>query len=228
MTVERGVLVSSLRIVIIGRNEIVREGLRKIFLDQKLDVLAVVPSPEALHQDADLERPIDMFVVDSSSPAEGYGVCRVIRMAFPSAKIVLLGDDVSIKATSYAMSSGADGYLAREISAEPLVCSVRLVASGEKVMPSQLALEGVATNEHGSEENWSPGSGEVRLSNREIEVLQCLTRGDANKEISLALHITEATVKIHIKSIMRKLRVQNRTQAALWAVSRGLALPPCE
>jgi two-component system, NarL family, nitrate/nitrite response regulator NarL len=169
-----------------------------------------------------------MFVVDSSSAAEGYGVCRVIRMAFPSAKIVLLGEDLSMKATLYAMSSGADGYLAREIASESLVCSVRLVASGEKVMPSQLALPGAAMNEHASEENWSAGSGDVRLSNREIEVLQCLTRGDANKEISLALHITEATVKIHIKAIMRKLRVQNRTQAALWAVSRGLALPPCE
>jgi two-component system, NarL family, nitrate/nitrite response regulator NarL len=201
--------------------------LRRIFLDRNLEVQAVVSSPEALVQNANPERPIDMIVIDSNSTVEGNGVCREIRATFPGAKIILLGEDVSLKAVSDAMSNGVDGYLAKEISCEPLVCAIGLVASGEKVMPSQLASQVVAMNWHTSDESWSADSNDVRLSNREIEVLQCLTRGESNKIISRALDITEATVKIHIKAIMRKLKVQNRTQAALWAVSRGVASPPC-
>jgi two-component system nitrate/nitrite response regulator NarL len=219
--------VSSVRIAIIGRNEIVREGLRRIFLDRNLEVVAVVSSLEVLAQTIIPERPVDMIVIDVSSTAEGNGVCREVRAALPTAKIVLLSEDVSLKATSEAMSNGVDGYLAKEISCEPLVCAIELVASGEKVMPSQLASQVIAMNWHTNEDSWRGDSGDVRLSNREIEVLQCLTRGESNKIISRALDITEATVKIHIKAIMRKLKVQNRTQAALWAVSHGVAPPPC-
>ena len=63
---------------------------------------------------------------------------------------------------------------------------------------------------------------DVNLSEREIEILRCLILGYANKVISRRLDISEATVKVHVKAILRKLRVSNRTQAAIWAVKRGL------
>jgi two-component system nitrate/nitrite response regulator NarL len=72
----------------------------------------------------------------------------------------------------------------------------------------------------------------VNLSDREIEILKCLVAGEANKVISRRLLITEATVKVHIKAILRKLHAINRTQAAIWAVVRGLnriaVVPPAE
>src|SRR3546814_3750398 len=70
--------------------------------------------------------------------------------------------------------------------------------------------------------DWESGRIELNLSDREIEILRCLISGDANKIIARRLEITEATVKVHIKAILRKLRVMNRTQAAIWAVTRGL------
>jgi two-component system, NarL family, nitrate/nitrite response regulator NarL len=209
------------RIAIVSSNEITREGLRRILLDRNLEVVAVVPSAAALIKEEGEAHSVNLIVVDASSAAEGKGSCREIRAAFPTAKIVLLGEDLSFQTTSDALAIGVDGYLAKAISCGPLACSIELVASGEKVVPSQMLVEMAATNWRSNSDDWLAASSDVRLSNREIEVLQCLTRGDSNKVISRELDITEATVKIHIKAIMRKLKVQNRTQAALWAMCHG-------
>jgi two-component system nitrate/nitrite response regulator NarL len=211
------------RIAIIARNEIVREGLLRILPERDLNVAGAFASAEELIRNDELARSIDIFVMDCGPCNDDHDCCRVIKAAFPEAKLVLLGEDISWQATADAMAAGVDGYLAREISCGPLAYSIKLVASGEKVLPSQMVPQMTATNRKASAEAWQATSSEIRLSSREIEVLRCLTRGEANKNISRALDITEATVKIHIKAIMRKLKVQNRTQAALWAMSHGVS-----
>lgn len=221
-------MVSQVSIAIVGRNEIVREGLRRILVDQGFSISATSIDADTLREKAADHVPLDMIIIDSTSMVEGHAACRSLRAGFPAARIVLLGEDFSVKTTSETMSVGADGYLAKHISCGPLARSLELVASGEKVVPSQTVLEMIASDWRGNTECAIslPMSSDVRLSERERGVLQCLARGDANKQISRELNITEATVKVHVKAIMRKLGVLNRTQAAIFAVTSGMVGSP--
>src|SRR3546814_2865264 len=105
--------------------------------------------------------------------------------------------------------------LVKEISCEPLISSLHWVALGEKVMPTQIART-VANGVAGfKRNNWRESIADVNWSEREVEILRCLILGYANKVISRRLDISEATVKVHVKAILRKLRVSNRTQAEI-------------
>ena len=107
------------------------------------------------------------------------------------------------------------------MSSEALVVSLRLVDLGEKVFPTKLATM-ITSGQI------DPTAAEVRassvkgLSKREGEIMRCLVHGESNKVIARQLGITEATVKVHLKAVLRKLNVSNRTQAAIWAVRNGL------
>lgn len=110
----------------------------------------------------------------------------------------------------------------KEISCDPLAGALRLTALGEKVLPSQMAGSLASAPSCAISRRWDTGATGTNLSAREVDILRCLVDGEPNKVISRRLSIADATVKVHIKAILRKLRVRNRTQAAIWAVGRGL------
>jgi len=120
----------------------------------------------------------------------------------------------------YAFSRNADGYILNDISAEALMRSIDLVMLGEKIFPT--AMINIISN---AKQPWERRTNSLQnrngnsLSKRETQVLGCLANGDSNKVIANNLAITDSTVKVHLKAILRKLSVTNRTQAALWAVS---------
>ena len=113
------------------------------------------------------------------------------------------------------------GYLLEDLSAEALQKSLALVFAGEKVFPSALApllansAKRVIVDPLSEIQN-------CELSLRETEILRLLVDGRSNKAIAATLNIAEATAKLHLRNIMRKLSATNRTQAALWAVQRGI------
>jgi two-component system nitrate/nitrite response regulator NarL len=216
---------TDLRVSILSRNEIVREGLKLILKDQGflvgenasevVDLLAMMGIADVAVS--------DVIVVDSNTLDEGLPACEELRRSLPSARIVLMADEYSIENVARAFGTGAvDGYLVKAISCEPLAGALRLIAMGEKVMPSQVADSLSRPLPRSIGRNWDLGGSGSNLSAREFEILQCLVEGDANKVISRRLHIADATVKVHIKAILRKLRVKNRTQAAVWANSHGV------
>jgi two-component system nitrate/nitrite response regulator NarL len=139
---------------------------------------------------------------------------------FPDASAVILSDRVCMATLAGCLAAGASGFLTKDISPDALLRSLQLVALGEKVFPTYLA--GLLV--HGV-----PERGQLRvaadnscgLSSREIETLQCLLRGESNKLIAKRLSISEATIKVHMKSVLRKIKAHNRTQAAMWAISHG-------
>jgi two-component system nitrate/nitrite response regulator NarL len=146
-----------------------------------------------------------------------------VRSFLPSAKIVCLVPAFDLDEMRDCFAAGASGYVLESISREALSESLRLVDVGEKVFPSELALqlEGLKVRrEVGREAAHAPAAA---LSSREVEILQCLANGESNKVIAKNLGIAEATVKVHLKRILRKANAANRTQAALWAIARGLA-----
>lgn len=212
----------TIRVAILGKNEIVREGLKRILVDQSFLVDAAVAEPADLVRDWVGNAEPDLIVVDSHSDTEALAICRQLHEKYPTSHIVLMADGYSIENVALAFSAGVDGYLVKAISCEPLGGALRLVALGEKVMPSQAVESLVDPMWRTSNAHWNTGKLDLNLSDREVEILRCLVSGDANKIIARRLDITEATVKVHIKAILRKLRVMNRTQAAIWAVTRGL------
>lgn len=205
---------------VLGQNEIVREGLRRILTDQGFTVAQTVSEATDLRPE---EHRAEIAIVDAAAFADGLQVCEEIRTAQSDIRIVLMVDEYDIDHISRAFATGAvDGYLVKSIPCEPLGGALRLVAMGEKVLPSQLVESFTDASLRLLPMSWDINCGGLNLSNREVEILRCLLDGDANKVISRRLRITDATVKVHIKAILRKLRVKNRTQAAIWAVSRGL------
>lgn len=209
-------------VAIVGENTIVREGLKGILTERGFRVVMTSPDSAGLAAAAADLPAIDIIIIDPASMLEGETSCKLLRDALPDTRIVMLGDDLSVRTTSEALAFGADGYLAKQISCEPLAWSLQLVAAGEKVVPSETANAMMATNWRDQQTDELNVPDDVHLSDREVGVLRCLTRGDGNKQISRELLITEATVKVHVSAIMRKVGAMNRTQAAMWAVSRGV------
>jgi two-component system, NarL family, nitrate/nitrite response regulator NarL len=132
------------------------------------------------------------------------------------AKIVVLTREPENLALSLDEIVTLNGVLTYDLSANTFVQSLRLICTGERVFPRDVTLErSSATQASGAK----PSSDDPRLSPREREVLLEVVEGLSNKVIAHHLGMTEATVKVHLKSILRKINVFNRTQAAIWALA---------
>ena len=227
-----------IEVSLFGRNEIAREGLRRILISEDFTVVSSMVGPASLDlQDkpSSTDQP-HIIIVDDSPAGEAIDQCRQLSERYPHARLVLLADDYEYDEVALAFCNGVDGYIVKEISCEPLIESLKLVALGEKVLPSQLAQNLGGAYPRFESTAHADNASAACLSERETEILRCLTVGMANKVMSRLLHISEATVKVHVKAILRKLRLSNRTQAAIWAVKHGfeqrsvarreIALPP--
>jgi two-component system nitrate/nitrite response regulator NarL len=138
-------------------------------------------------------------------------------------KIVALAGEAHSLEISPDELTALSGLLTYDLSASTFVQSLRLICSGERVFPRDVALErDTAAQASGVK----PPSDGVRLSPREREVLSHVVEGHPNKVIAWRLGMTEATAKVHLKSLMRKIRVDNRTQAAIWALANLPELDP--
>jgi two-component system nitrate/nitrite response regulator NarL len=219
-------MLNNVHISLLGKNEIGREGLRKILAsenfrirDSSSDVSAVIRSA----QDAAIECDAHVIVVDCGHANEGLDACRSLASACHTSKLVLLHDQYVFDDIALAFQSGVDAVIIKEISCGPLIESISLVAMGEKVFPSQLANDLVNCMPTADTGDWRGNAAEAGLSSREIEILESIMAGMANKVIARKFDICEATVKVHVKAILRKLAVDNRTQAATWAVKHSVA-----
>jgi two-component system, NarL family, nitrate/nitrite response regulator NarL len=145
-----------------------------------------------------------------------------LKAQCPSAWVVILADHVEPDAVVRLYEVGLNGLGSPAMAGSSLIKALELVVAGETFVP---AAVGLALLEQHSRRSMpdalavrTAGSGLAgRLSDREARILRCLMQGDSNKVIARRLGVAEATVKVHIKSILRKVRAGNRTQAAMWA-----------
>lgn len=221
-------MLQSVRISLLGKNEIAREGLRQILTneyfhirDSVSDVAALVTSMREEANDGEAH----VIIIDNSDNVDGLDACRKLAPIKASARLVLLAEHYAFDDVAEAFQAGVDAVIIKEISCEPLIESIRLVAMGEKVFPSQLANNLTSCMASADTGDWKASAASVGLSEREIEILESIMAGMANKVIARQFGICEATVKVHVKAILRKLAVDNRTQAATWAVKHGLGAP---
>jgi len=219
-------MLKQIHVAIVSQNEIEREGLRRILVEQAFEIIGVYRD----HQGLDLGpaiankdvAPIVMVIVDAVSEEESLTTCRFVHEHWPSCKIVIFASNCQSQRVADAFQAGIDGYVGKHTSCESLGEMLKLVALGEKMIPSQVLFDLALLKSENASDEFRLSIGEANLSERELEILQGLIRGDPNKVISRRLTITEATVKVHVKSILRKIGVMNRTQAAIWGMSRGL------
>ena len=204
---------TSSRTILIETNRLFREGLKHLLNGTRFEVGAEF-NMISLALDAGETGMMPELVISGQAVTDEADL-RALRQAFPTARIVVLADDLSVEALRAAMGSGADGFLCKSVSPEALIQSLQLVMLGEKVFPTNLAAMLLDMTAAGPQHS-------VRgLSPREQEILQALVTGASNKMIAYKLGITEDTVKVHLRMLVRKIDVNNRTQAAIWAMNNG-------
>lgn len=211
----------ALHISIWGRNEIDSFGLRHILMEADFVIERVLSGHVETHFPDWRDGPDQMVLIDSPSVPPILPRCGALRAALPTARIVLLCDACDIDTAKQAFAIGIDGLLSTHMAAEPLLCAVRLIATGMKVMPSEIIQHLAADAPPSTLQDMHARDAGPDLSEREIQILHCLAAGEANKDIASRLAVAEATVKAHVKAILRKLQVDNRTQAAIWAINQG-------
>ena len=190
---------------------VVRLGLRAM-IDQQPDLQVVAEAdtgPQAIAKFAQV-RP-DIAVVDLVLPEkDGAEVCEAIRAETPRARILIVSSSSASEHVHRALKAGAQGYLLKDASPAALLSAIRDVLAGLRVVPPGVA-QSLAERAYQSD-----------LSPREREVIQLVVDGLSNKLIADRLSLTEATVKTHLTHIFEKLGVEDRTQAAMAAVKRGI------
>jgi two-component system nitrate/nitrite response regulator NarL len=215
-------------IVVVEPNGIYREGLLRIISGAGYERCIGVSSLNGVAE-LDLVNERSVLFLADLGPREDTIASRVriLRTLHPSSSVVLLCETYSHSNLLAAVRAGAQGYLQKSISCDALIRSIDLAALGEPVLPS-LVLQLFLTRESIDIPVAEPGLGGslAKLSAREIEVLSCLSTGSANKVIARRCGITEATVKVHVKAILRKLRAKNRTEAAIMARRHGFGPAP--
>lgn len=214
--------------LLVEPNTLLREGLRRILAETAYNPVSLGANfDEAL---AGWEAASGPFLLITDGTRDHEETCNQIKQLkgeHPSARVLVLVDRYDLTQIITAFQAGADAYLVKSISCEVLVKTLDLVMLGEVVFPSVVlellrehALRSNVEAEPQGASKASPGQFQSKgLSVRETVILRCLMEGDSNKLIARKFDITEATVKVHVKAILRKIHAKNRTQAAIWAAS---------
>ena len=209
------------RLVIADDHELVRAGLRIMLTGQwGLEVVGEAANGrEALTLCRRLQP--DLALLDVRMPEQdGLATCRAIKQECPATSVILVTMHENPRYLLEALKAGAAGYVLKDISQRKLISAVHSVLRGESILNKELVIRslGHLAEQAPLQEVQLLG----RLSPREREVLQLLTRGQTNREIAQQLIVSVSTVKIHVEHILAKLGVSDRTQAAVRAIELGL------
>lgn len=211
-------------ILLVGKSLLLRQGLKHVLNSEILSVVGEESSlTEALNFVQLSDRHVDLIIYDQEEGSgEGLTDLKAIVDAYPQIAIVILTGRLSAPSLEKALEAGARGLLPNTISPQALNLVLQLLLLGENLFTAA----GEVAGELGSLSREAVGGGDdcsVRLSPREDAILNLLGAGEPNKVIARRLNIAEATVKVHVKSVLRKIDVGNRTQAAVWAINHPAA-----
>jgi two-component system nitrate/nitrite response regulator NarL len=216
---------SHANLILVGYNRLFEEAL-KLLLEKRFNIVHETRSFTSASEYMETHGTgTDLVIGDPGiNPLPEFEAISVITQKFPQTKVIVLTEWTSQALLEGTLRSGAAGFLSNDISVAALLYSIEIVLLGERIIPRMLPL-GPMKMPSGSELSRSASFGRLEptipLSGREEQILHCLVDGMSNKQIARALDMTEATVKVHLKALLRKLQVQNRTQAAIWALNSG-------
>ncbi len=212
-----------MRVLLIDDHALVRKGLEELLHSRGIDVVASVGTGEEGIKQALALSP-DVILLDIKMPGlSGIETLEKLRASHATMPILMLTmsrDDADLRA---ALRGGAEGYLLKDMNPEDLVPALEAALRGDNVVAKEMV--GTLARMVQGQRNDSPRRSAAPLSDltpREMEILRHVAEGQSNKMIARALNITDGTVKLHVKAILRKLGVHSRVEAAVIAVEQGL------
>jgi len=202
--------VQEISVLIVDDHPMVREGLAGVLLRHKMTVAGLAANGRQAIEIYKEQRP-DVVLLDLRLPDQsGFDVARAILEFDPEARILVFSSAQGDASIHTAISLGVRGYLLKGIDGAALAEQVRHVARGGSCLSPEAA------------EKLTQYITSKKLSERELEVLSLISKGKSNKEIAGLLFVTDNTVKMHVKKILSKLQANDRTQAVVIAIQRGL------
>jgi DNA-binding NarL/FixJ family response regulator len=212
-----------IQVVVVDDHNFFRQGLRDLLTEQGLEVVGEAANGEAAVKLVQAVAP-DVVVMDLNMPGmSGVEATRALSTVAPNARVVVLTISAEGDHVTEALMAGACGYLLKDAAVEEIVMGIKAAAAGDSLISPPIAaklLDHLRAQDQ--EEPTVPEPVRPELSEREVEVLRLLAAGKDNAEIARELYISPKTVKNHISSILTKLQIENRIQAAVYAVRSGL------
>ncbi|GEM_PF-124519 len=221
----------TIRVLIVDDHAVVRQGLRT-FIDLQEDMSVVGEGSDGLEAvDLAAQLKPDIILLDMVMPhMNGVEATQKILADNPSCRILILTSFGEDKMVFPAIRNGAQGYLLKDIQPDDLLKAIRSASLGNVQLHPDIAKKLMASvSSPGMQQEKTPDgsdsiAGTPQLTEREIEVLKYIARGLSNRDIAKEMVISEKTVKTHVSSILGKLGVEDRTQAAIWAVKNGMGV----
>lgn len=214
-------------VCLVGKDCVAKEGLKGMLARAEMAVSGEYDDSAGLYQEGRASEEASLIINIDTGVAEADGdIIEAVRRQktnYPQSRVVILSSRRDVPVIAAAFSTGADGYILKDISSDGLIGSLKLVMSGEKVFPTSILSNPSAST--GQPANSDAAPRRTPLSAREMGIIRHLAAGESNKAIAISLNIREATVKTHVKKILKKLGVANRTQAAVWAIANGFDKP---
>ena len=213
-----------IRILIVDDHAIVREGLRGLInIESDMELVGEAASGKEGVDKALALHP-DVILMDLLMPGlDGVTAIKEIKAKWQEACVLVLTSFLEDDKVFPAIESGALGYILKDTQPEELLEAIRRVHQGETMLHPSIAKKIMQRIQERSGESKKDDGQE--LTEREVDVLRLLAQGDGDREIAEKLFISERTVHFHVGNILSKLHLANRTQAALYAIRKGLAKP---
>jgi DNA-binding NarL/FixJ family response regulator len=226
--------------LLVGPSVLLREGLAKILSAADFRIIAsascfddLVPTQLLPH------RPILLVIDVGHDFNAAVGQVELFKQRHPTGRVAVLADHGQPNDIVSLFRAGANAFFIKIAPCDTFIKSLELVMLGETILPAAI-LSAISDYTDDDEDNHElaarddgvtagkllepPSDDKPQFSTREKFILKCLIEGDSNKAIARKINVADATVKVHVKAILRKIRVHNRTQAAIWAMSNDLSI----
>lgn len=212
-----------IRVALVDDHAIVRQGLRALLTSRDIEIVGEAScGPEAI-EIAREEQPDVMLLDIRMKDGDGLQCLPQIQAVAPNTRVIMLTTYANPGYLARSIRDGAVGYLSKDVDPHQVVQAVRAVFAGEELINRDLLRTALAGSIDDSKPSPEPTELPVdELSDREIDVLRLVAAGLSNAAIADSLHVSVSTVKTHVRHILEKLHVTDRTQAALWAVRNNI------
>ncbi|HEY8348194.1 MAG TPA: response regulator transcription factor [Symbiobacteriaceae bacterium] len=214
-----------MKVLIVDDHLMLRKGVLSILTNSDVEVVGEASNGQEALELVPKLKP-DLVLMDINMPVmDGVEATRKLKAAYPDLKVVILTVSELDKDLFEAIKAGADGYLLKSLGPDELVASLKSAAAGEAPISSVMAAKMLKEFRQPRQTGAGKEAGQ-QLSPREIEVLRLAATGLTYKEIAAKLYVAESTVKNHMRHILEKLHLRNRSEAVGYAIREGIAGDP--